>query len=109
MLYLYLYLGLVAFALVFTYLWLANHAMTKEYDEVYKYAQKPWGKDEMKRVYDEAKRGPIDVRAYLPPNQNRRYIVLGGSGVFPFSCCLQVSGCLMPSIAQTSTNAVQMT
>ena len=94
---LYLYLGLVAFALVFSYLWLANHAMTKEYNEVYKYAQKPWGKDEMNEVYDEAKRGPIDVRPFLPPKQNRRYIVLGGSGESSFFLLLLPSGFWLPN------------
>jgi hypothetical protein len=81
MVYMYAYVSVTVVALLLVYLWFANRAMTRQYPEAHQHAQKMWTDTEMKKVYDEASQGPVDVRPYLPPKQDeRRYIVLGGSG-----------------------------
>jgi hypothetical protein len=89
----YVYVSVTAVVLLLVYLWLANRAMTKQYPEAYQHIQIAWTDTEMKKVYDEAQEGPVDVKPFLPPKQDRRrYIVLGGSGTFstPESfCCAQ--------------------
>lgn len=42
-----------------------------------------WTVDEIKAAYDKAIKSPVDVTKALPPKQNRRYIIVGGSGGCP--------------------------
>lgn len=40
-------------------------------------------KSEIRETYERAKREPIEYSKHLPSKENRRYIVVGGSGMFP--------------------------
>jgi hypothetical protein len=75
------YAWIGAAAVILIYLWLANHAMCRRMPEAMKYAQEPWTEEEMRRTYEEAQKSPVDFRSFLPPKKNRRYIVVGGSGM----------------------------
>lgn len=46
-----------------------------------------WTVEDIHAAYERAQTSPVDVREYIPPRQQRRYIVVGGSG-----------GCMSPSV-----------
>ncbi|KAK7518905.1 hypothetical protein IWZ03DRAFT_159551 [Phyllosticta citriasiana] len=67
--------------LLFLYLCHVNHGLGGTPDVVERVAVKPWTEEELRESYDELKKNPIDVTPHLPPKQNRRYIVTGGTGL----------------------------
>ncbi|RAK95105.1 putative 3-beta hydroxysteroid dehydrogenase/isomerase family protein [Aspergillus ibericus CBS 121593] len=67
--------------LALLYLYHVNRGMKSIPDEVLRITPHRWTPEEIKAAYEEAIRNPIDVRKSLPPKQNRRYIVVGGSGL----------------------------
>lgn len=54
--------------------------------EAVKIAQKRWTVDSIRKRYDEIKDNFTDVKPSLPPKTGRRYVVVGGSGLW--SLCL---------------------
>jgi len=73
---------LVVSFLLLTYLWHANRAISTAPDEAVKLTQKPWTEEEIREAYRNAQIAPTDVRPYLFPKKDRRYIVTGGSGTY---------------------------
>ncbi|KAK7544472.1 uncharacterized protein J3D65DRAFT_20840 [Phyllosticta citribraziliensis] len=71
----------VAGLLIFLYLCHVNHGLGGTPEVVERVAVKPWTEEELRKTYDELKENPIDVTPHLPPKQNRRYIVTGGTGL----------------------------
>lgn len=63
------------------YLWHMNRAIATVPEEFTKLIQKPWTKEEMQEAYRKAQESPRDVTPYLLSKKNRRYIVIGGSGL----------------------------
>ena len=72
-------LGLVACAILI-YLWRCNRAISVTPPEAARWAQDEWTEEQIWAEYSEMQRSPVDVRPYLFDRQNRRYIVVGGSG-----------------------------
>jgi hypothetical protein len=68
--------GLVAIACLYN----VNNALCTTPEEVEKLAGKPWSDDVLRAAYDKCRKEGVDFTQYLPPKQNRRYIVFGGSG-----------------------------
>ncbi|KAK3388840.1 hypothetical protein B0T20DRAFT_86705 [Sordaria brevicollis] len=40
-----------------------------------------WSKEHMRETYERVKKNPIDIKKHIPPKLDRRYIVVGGSGL----------------------------
>ncbi|KAL4896528.1 hypothetical protein BDV59DRAFT_108314 [Aspergillus ambiguus] len=70
--------GLVGLAF---YLYHVNKGMSAVPAEALALSPRRWTVEEIKAAYEEAARTPLDVSKNLPPKQNRRYIVVGGSGL----------------------------
>ncbi|GES60735.1 NAD(P)-binding protein [Aspergillus terreus] len=68
-------------ALAILYLYHVNRGMCAVPAEALALSPRRWTVEEIKAAYDEAARSPVDVSKSLPPKQNRRYIVVGGSGL----------------------------
>ncbi len=62
------------------YLYHINSALSKTPEEVEKLAGEPWTEDVLRDAYKKCRKERPDFKKYLPPKQNRRYIVFGGSG-----------------------------
>ncbi|QDS68357.1 hypothetical protein FKW77_010723 [Venturia effusa] len=77
----------VVLAFVSLYLWHLNRVMAGIPDEVSRASPHRWTPEEIKATYAKLVKNPIDDRAHLPPKQERRYIVVGGSGL--------VGGCII--------------
>ncbi|KAE9967847.1 hypothetical protein EG328_007939 [Venturia inaequalis] len=56
-------------------------------DEVSKISPHRWTEEEIKAAYAKVVKNPVDDSAHLPPKLERRYIVVGGSGL--------VGGCII--------------
>ncbi|KAI9367944.1 hypothetical protein BJX61DRAFT_260532 [Aspergillus egyptiacus] len=69
------------------YLYHVNHAMSAVPEEASNLSPRRWTVDEIKAAYKKAVHAPVDVTKSLPPKQNRRYIIVGGSGL--------VGGCIV--------------
>ncbi|PWY76463.1 NAD(P)-binding protein [Aspergillus sclerotioniger CBS 115572] len=67
--------------LVLLYLYHVNRGMNHMPDDILRLTPHRWTTEEIQAAYEEAIRNPVDVRKSLPPTQNRRYIVVGGSGL----------------------------
>jgi len=65
------------------YLYHVDRAMLQLPEEARLLSPKRWTLDEIKAAYKKAIEDPIDVSKSLPPKQDRRYIVVGGSGMIP--------------------------
>ncbi|KAL4933643.1 putative 3-beta hydroxysteroid dehydrogenase/isomerase family protein [Aspergillus undulatus] len=68
-------------AIGIAYLHHVNSAMCRVPDEARKLSPHRWTVDEIKTAYKKAVHDPVDVTKSLPPKQDRRYIVVGGSGL----------------------------
>lgn len=67
------------------YLYHVNRGMTLVPDEALRFSPHCWTADEVKKAYERNIQSPVDVTKHLSPKQNRRYIIVGGSGsYFPF-------------------------
>jgi nucleoside-diphosphate-sugar epimerase len=58
--------------------------------EALRLAPHRWTDDEIKSTYQRISAHPVDIRPHLPPKQNRRYVVVGGSGLVGGSIVLQL-------------------
>ncbi|KAK8213847.1 putative 3-beta hydroxysteroid dehydrogenase/isomerase family protein [Phyllosticta capitalensis] len=63
------------------YLWHVNRGLGGSPQVVDCVAVKPWTEKELREAYDKLREHPIDVTPHLPPKQQRRYIVTGGTGL----------------------------
>jgi hypothetical protein len=70
-------------AILFWYLVHVDRAMREIPEESRKLSppSERWTKDQVLHAYEKIKKTPIDFTPHLPPKQNRRYIVIGGSGL----------------------------
>lgn len=62
------------------YLYHVNRGMSYVPDEALKFSPHRWTVNEIKEAYERNIDSPVRTTQYLPPKQNRRYIVVGGSG-----------------------------
>lgn len=62
------------------YLWHVNRVMKRVPDEATKLSPHRWTVEEIKAAYKKSLESPIDVSKSLPPKQNRRYVIVGGTG-----------------------------
>ncbi|PYI04867.1 NAD(P)-binding protein [Aspergillus sclerotiicarbonarius CBS 121057] len=67
--------------LALLYLYHVNRGMGGTPDEILRLTPHRWTPEEIQAAYEDAIRNPVDVRKSLPPKQNRRYIMVGGSGL----------------------------
>ncbi|PKY04165.1 putative 3-beta hydroxysteroid dehydrogenase/isomerase family protein [Aspergillus campestris IBT 28561] len=65
----------------FLYLYHVNRAMVQVPEEVRRLSPHRWTVEEIKAAYEKAADSPADMAGSIPPKQNRRYIVTGGSGL----------------------------
>ncbi|EAQ92782.1 hypothetical protein CHGG_01017 [Chaetomium globosum CBS 148.51] len=72
--------------------WLAriNSAMKSVPEDVQKISPRRWTKDQLRNVYQRVRQNPIDYARLLPPRLNRRYVVVGGSGLVGGDIVLQL-------------------
>ncbi|CAI7652019.1 unnamed protein product [Penicillium bialowiezense] len=63
------------------YLWHVNRVMKRVPDEATKLSPHRWTVEEIKAAYKKSLESPIDVSKSLPPKQNRRYVIVGGTGL----------------------------
>ncbi|KAL2843655.1 hypothetical protein BJY01DRAFT_235595 [Aspergillus pseudoustus] len=63
------------------YLYHVNRAMCIVPEEARNLSPRRWTVDEIKSAYKRAVHAPVDITKSLPPRQNRRYIIVGGSGL----------------------------
>lgn len=75
--------ALVALTLAL-YLYHVNHGMTLVPDEALKFSPHRWTVEGIKKAYERNTDSSVDVTQHLPPKQNRRYVVVGGSGNYLF-------------------------
>jgi hypothetical protein len=82
-------LGGVAAAAVAFVLWLVkiNRIMRTTPAEALKISPNRWTKEEIVETYRRIEKSPLDWTPHLPPKVDRRYIVVGGSGLW-LSFCL---------------------
>jgi hypothetical protein len=66
---------------VILYLYHLDNVLSRTPEEVTKVAEKPWTKEQLRAAYKKCRKERPDFTKYLPPKQNRRYIVFGGSGM----------------------------
>lgn len=57
-----------------------NLAMTRVPELAQAFSFHRWTVDKIREAYRKTIESPIDIRKSLPPKQQRRYIVIGGSG-----------------------------
>ncbi|KAK8254144.1 hypothetical protein IWZ00DRAFT_487518 [Phyllosticta capitalensis] len=67
------------------YLWHVNRGLGGSPQVVDRVAVKPWTEKELREAYHKLREHPIDVTPHLPPKQQRRYIVTGGTGTYSYS------------------------
>ncbi|KIW27642.1 uncharacterized protein PV07_07366 [Cladophialophora immunda] len=67
--------------LLFAYLYHVNRAISTLPEEAEKLAGRPWTEEVAQAAYEKCRRDRPDFLKYLPPKQNRRYVVFGGSGL----------------------------
>jgi hypothetical protein len=79
--------SMVAVVLGIAYLYHVSQGLSGVPDEVIKLSPHRWTEKEIRETYARLKKDPIDFTPHLPPKQERRYIVVGGSG--KLSACLQ--------------------
>ena len=82
---------LVAFflslALGLLYLYHVDRGMSQVPDEAHRFSPRRWTVDEIKQAYQRNVDSPVNVTEHLPPKQNRRYVIVGGSGITPTPLC----------------------
>ncbi|KAI9045797.1 putative 3-beta hydroxysteroid dehydrogenase/isomerase family protein [Aspergillus affinis] len=65
----------------FLYLYHLNRGLKWVPEEARRLSPRRWTVDEIKAAHEKAIHSPVDVSKSLPPRQNRRYVVIGGSGL----------------------------
>ena len=71
----------LAFLLLLLYLVHVNHGFSQVPEEVPKLSAPEWTDEEIRVTYKRVCENPIDFAAHLPPALERRYVVVGGSGL----------------------------
>jgi hypothetical protein len=59
-------------------------AMDRIPDEINDISPHRWTEEEIRETYERIQAKPIDFKPLLPPRLNRRYVVVGGSGMSEF-------------------------
>ena len=67
----------------FLYLDHVNRGMKAVPQDVRRLSPRRWTVGDIHAAYESAVTSPVDVNQSLPPKQNRRYVVIGGSGMYP--------------------------
>jgi hypothetical protein len=67
--------------LIVFYLWLVNQAIVRLPKDIQKISPKRWTEKQMKETFARVSANPIDFKPHLPPKLDRRYVVVGGSGM----------------------------
>lgn len=70
----------IALTILILYLYHADRAISTAPPEATRLSQRPWTTEQMRDAYKKAQESPTDVRPFLFSRQDRRYIVVGGSG-----------------------------
>ncbi|KAL1839146.1 hypothetical protein VTJ49DRAFT_1842 [Mycothermus thermophilus] len=81
---------IVAVALLVLYLFRANSALKTVPDLVRKASPHRWTKEEVQETYERVKKEPFDFTRLLPRRLDRRYVVVGGSGLVGGDIVLQL-------------------
>ncbi|CAG8922573.1 unnamed protein product [Penicillium salamii] len=63
------------------YMWHINRAMKVVPNEATELSPHRWTTEEIQTAYKKSQEFPVDVTKSLPPKQNRRYIIVGGTGL----------------------------
>ncbi|KUI66722.1 Short-chain dehydrogenase/reductase family 42E member 1 [Cytospora mali] len=71
----------IAVLLLSLYLYKLNKAMTSIPEDVHAWRPRAWTDEEIRETYERVCKEPIDFAKHLPPKLERRYIVVGGSGL----------------------------
>ncbi|KAE8146485.1 hypothetical protein BDV25DRAFT_162347 [Aspergillus avenaceus] len=74
-------IALAAFTAVLAYLYHVNRVIMTTPEEALRLSPHRWTVEEIKSAYEKAASEPTDVSKSVPPKQNRRYIVVGGTGL----------------------------
>jgi nucleoside-diphosphate-sugar epimerase len=80
----------VLFFILILYLFHVNDGLNAIPPEALKQSPYRWTVSEIKSTFERVKKNPIDIRPYLPPKKDRRYIVFGGSGLIGGAIVLQL-------------------
>ena len=78
---------LVTLSLVLLITWCLYHinrGLSKTPEEIAKIAGKPWSEAQILEVYEKYQTKEPNFQKYLPPKQQRRYVVFGGSGQYSY-------------------------
>ncbi|RYO91088.1 hypothetical protein DL766_003348 [Monosporascus sp. MC13-8B] len=87
----YISLVIIVFLVIFfLYLYHINYAMSGTPEEALKVSPDRWTEKEMRKTYRRISDHPIDFTKHLPRKQERRYTVVGGSGLVGGSIVLQL-------------------
>jgi len=79
-------IGLIVGGVVSTlYLFHVNRALGALHEESRILSPKRWTEEEIRECYQKIQHEQPDISKALPPKQDRRYIVVGGSGIEWFS------------------------
>lgn len=70
------------------YLYYINSLMSGTPDHVRAISPRRWTREELLETYRRLEKVPIDYVNQIPPRQNRRYIVVGGSGKAVYHVCM---------------------
>lgn len=62
------------------YLWRINHLMKTVPKEALEASPDRWTRQQVRETYERLLKKPISFAEHLPPKQDRRYVVIGGSG-----------------------------
>jgi nucleoside-diphosphate-sugar epimerase len=81
---------LCALLLLVLYLNHVNNGMTATPPEALKESPQRWTDEEIKATFNRVCANPIDIRPHLPPRRDRRYIIVGGSGLVGGAIVLQL-------------------
>ncbi|KAJ4296057.1 hypothetical protein N0V88_004759 [Collariella sp. IMI 366227] len=84
--------AVVAVVIGLALLWLRqmNKAMLSVPEEARKASPRRWTKQELRDTYERQKQKPYDFTKLLPPRLERRYVVIGGSGLVGGDIVLQL-------------------
>lgn len=64
------------------YLYHLNRGLKAVPQEAHRLSPRRWTVREIRAAFDNVVNSPVDVSKSLPPKQNRRYVVIGGSGMY---------------------------
>jgi nucleoside-diphosphate-sugar epimerase len=81
----------ISLALLLLYLYHVNRGLSSIPPEAWAQSPNRWTEAEIRATYERISKSPIDIRPHLPPaQQQRRYVVVGGSGLVGGAIVLQL-------------------